>query len=236
MNTALILAGGVGSRMGKIDVPKQYLIVGDRMIISYCLRTFQENSSTDAIYIVADKNWHERIRECLGSNNITKFKDFVEPGETRQLSILNGLEKMKDIMQADDNVIIHDAARPLVTHRIIDECFKMCDEHDGAMPVLPAKDTFYMSKDKETITSLLKRSELFAGQAPESFVFGKYYEINKNTPYEEIKKINGSSEIAYLNNLDVRMIQGDEQNFKITTKDDLEYFKKICANASGRRI
>jgi 2-C-methyl-D-erythritol 4-phosphate cytidylyltransferase len=134
---------------------------------------------------------------------------------------------MKHKLKEQDIVIIHDAARPLVSQGMIDACYTNCDGFDGAMPVLPAKDTYYLSSDGTHITSLLKRNELFAGQAPESFVFGKYYEVHKKMSYEELKQINGSSEIAYLCGLQIKMFPGDEKNFKITTQADIENFKRI---------
>ena len=228
MTIAVILAGGIGSRMRTTNnIPKQYLKINNRIIISFCLETFEKDDLTDKIYIVADKLWRDVIDDCIKSAGITKFKGYCEPGETRQLSIYNSLKVISETVGAEDVVIIHDAARPLVTKDLIDECYKACEEYDGAMPVLPVKDTFYMSSDGTNISSLLKRSELFAGQAPESFKFRKYYEVHNKMSVEDIKKINGSSEIAYINGLNVKMISGDERNFKITTQEDLKNFERI---------
>ena len=77
------------------------------------------------------------------------------------------------------------------------------------------------------IKSLLKREQLFAGQAPESFVFGKYLKIHEDMTYEDILKINGSTEIAYKMGLHVKLVKGDEMNFKITTPEDLKMFEAI---------
>ena len=87
------------------------------------------------------------------------------------------------------------------------------------------KDTIYASRDGKMITSLLDRSCLFAGQAPEGFCFGKYYEANRRLGAEEILKINGSTEPAVMAGMDIVMIPGDENNFKITTTEDLERFR-----------
>ena len=126
-----------------------------------------------------------------------------------------------------DLVMIHDAARPLLTERLLTECFETAKDHDGVLPVLPMKDTIYGSSDGRRITALLKREELFAGQAPEVFRLGKYYEANQQLLPEKILKINGSAEPAVLAGMDVAMIPGDEGNFKITTKEDLERFREI---------
>ena len=99
--------------------------------------------------------------------------------------------------------------------------------HDGVIPVLPMKDTVYASTDRHTITSLLDRGSIFAGQAPELFRVGSYYEAVMRLVPEQILSINGSTEPAVMAGLDIVMIPGDEANFKITTKEDLENFRRM---------
>ena len=98
---------------------------------------------------------------------------------------------------------------------------------DGVMPVIPVKDTIYLSKGGEQIDGLLNRDELFAGQAPEAFNLKRYLEINRGLSKEELASVRGSSEIAYKNGFSIGLIAGDEDNFKITTPNDLERFKLI---------
>ena len=128
---------------------------------------------------------------------------------------------------AEDIVVSHDAARPLVSRKLIDACLEENRHCDGVLPVIPVKDTIYMSNDGSHIKALLDRNTLFAGQAPESFVFGKYLKIHDDMPETEIEKINGSSEIAQKSGLEVHLIPGDSMNFKITTPDDLSTFQTI---------
>lgn len=229
MNIALILSGGTGNRLGS-DIPKQYLEVEGRTVISYCLEVFEKCQSISAIQIVADEKWHELIERSA----LTKLKGFSAPGITRQLSILNGLEDMRAYAGEEDIVIIHDAARPFVSEGQIECLIEAVKAHDGAIPVLPMKDTVYLSNDGKKITSLLDRKYVVAGQAPEGFKLGKYYEANRTLLPDEIMKINGSTEPAFLSGMDIVTIQGDEQNFKITTRNDLIRFKerifKNCRN------
>ncbi len=235
MNIALILAGGVGSRMNMADFPKQYIEVQGRPIISYCLRTFEQHPEIDAIMIVADEKWHPYVQEWLQKDGISKFKGFVQPGRTRQLSIYNGLKQMSVFAGSEDIVVIHDAARPLLPAELITSCITANAQADGVMPVLPAKDTFYESGDGSHITRLIKRSTLFAGQAPESFHFGSYYAAHQKLSDAELEKINGSSELAYLQGLNVVMIPGAEINFKITTQADLQMFETYLSGESAQR-
>ena len=231
MNIALILSGGTGTRLG-VDIPKQYIEVAGKPIITYCMETLFLHKYIDAVHIVADYEWKEKIREWMKSNKellsfLGKFRGFSEPGGNRQLSIMNGLTDIHKYAKDTDLVMIHDAARPLLTERLITECFEVAENHDGVLPVLPMKDTIYGSSDGKRITGLLKREELFAGQAPEVFRLGKYYEANQKLLPEQILTINGSAEPAILAGMDVAMIPGDESNFKITTKEDLERFREI---------
>lgn len=241
MNIALILSGGTGTRLGA-DIPKQYIEICGRPILSYCLERLVIHNLIDAVQIVADKVWHEFIledmKQSVPGEVLGKFKGFSKPGENRQFSILNGLG---DIMKyagivhdacAEDYVLIHDAARPLLTEQQITRCFSAAAGHDGVLPVLPMKDTLYASADRKHISSLLKRDEIYAGQAPEVFVLGKYYEANRRLTPDEILKINGSTEPAVMAEMDIVMIPGDENNFKITTEADLERFRKMAGDDS----
>ena len=231
MNTALVLSGGTGTRLGS-DIPKQYIKVNNRMIISYCIDTLLKNDNIDYIQIVADEAWHKDIEAELVGLCKSKFKGFSVPGANRQLSIYNGLTDIGKYADDDSYVLIHDAARPFLTGDLINRCFEAVLEHDGVMPVLPMKDTVYMSHNGKTIANLIDRSKVYAGQAPELFVLGKYYEANTKLLSGKIMSINGSTEPAIMAGMDIVMIPGDENNFKITTKADLEKFKTIIENAN----
>ena len=227
MNTALILSGGTGSRMG-LDVPKQYLSVKGRPILCYVLETVAAAGPIDAVQIVADGGWQAQITEWIqGSEEIRrKFRGFSEPGANRQLSILNGLRDISRYGAEESLVLIHDAARPLLSYGLIKACLEAAGGHDGVMPVLPMKDTVYFSEDGKNV-ALLERQKVFAGQAPEVFRLGPYLAANERLLPEKILQVNGSTEAAVSAGLDVVMIPGDERNFKITTREDLERFRQI---------
>jgi len=225
MNIAIVLSGGTGTRLG-YKTPKQYIKVGDKAIIEYCLETFENNPETDGIIIVAADEWQDIIQKWIAKRQISKFISFAKAGSSRQHSIWNALQVIKKIeADTDINILIHDAARPNLSNDLIEKCFSELSIADGVMPVLPVKDTVYLSEDKKCISSLLNRDQLFAGQAPEGFNFEKYYELHIDMSEEELSVIRGSSEIAYKNNLKINLIAGDEHNYKITTEADLEKFK-----------
>ena len=177
MNYAIILSGGIGTRMLMGDFPKQYLEVEKKPILLYTLEQFQKSSAVEKIVIVAADAWREKIRGWMEEDGITKFLAFAD--------------------------------------------------HEGCMPVPPMKDTIYQSSDGTKIDHLLERSTLFAGQAPEAFRLHPYAKINREASEEELSLTRGTSEIAYRHGMDVALIPGDERNFKITTRSDLERFCTI---------
>lgn len=227
MNIALILAGGIGSRMRMGTLPKQYLVIHDTPLIGYCLRVFEKHELINHIVIVADKTWRLFLDDWLNANEIKKFIGYADPGASRQVSICNGLQYVNSICPATTNIIIHDAARPLVTAALITECLEGLRDTDGVMPALPLKDTCYQSLDGRTISGFLPRKLLFAGQAPEAFRFQSYLAAHQNMSEIELSEISGSSELAYKKGLQIKLIQGSENNIKITTQDDLVLLEKL---------
>ena len=222
MNIALVLAGGTGTRLGA-DIPKQYIKVNGKMIIDYCLETMELSSDIDEVWIIADEMW----RPCI--KKINKFKGYACPGRNRQLSIYNGLKAIEVSLsdaEKDVNVLIHDAARPFLTEKLIHSCIEAIKGHDGVLPVLPMKDTVYYSEDGKCVSSLINRDKLYAGQAPELFRLKPYIQANENLLPDKILLVNGSTEPAIMAGMDIVMIPGDENNYKITTKADMERFRE----------
>ena len=203
------------------------------MMVTYALKALTECLHIDCVCVVADTAWRDDILAEAGSAGLdaSKITCFASPGENRQLSALNGMRELLGNAGVDaadipivDTVLIHDAARPFLTGRLLDTCYEAIAEHEGVMPVLPMKDTVYISDDGKKISGLIDRNTVFAGQAPELFRFRPYYEANIALLPDRIKLINGASEPAVMNGMDIVMVQGDEKNYKVTTADDLKRF------------
>lgn len=227
MNYAIILSGGVGSRM-KSNIPKQYIERNGVPIIIDTLFAFEKCENIDKIIVVAADAWKDKISEWCAENSFIKVCSITTGGDSRQESILNGLKVCMTMSYSEkDKVIIHDAVRPFVTFDTINACLEAIEHYDGAMPVLEVKDTIYQSDDGKVVTALLNRDTLFAGQSPEAFLLHKYYEINKDLSKEELGEIRGTSQIAFQHGFSIKMINGDENNFKLTTPADLERYYKI---------
>ncbi len=232
MNVALILSGGVGSRMRSDGFPKQYIQVNGKPILVYTLQKFQSSPAIDKIVVVADPAWQSDICTWLAAESITKFAAFAQPGTSRQGSVYNGLQACAALASAETvNVAIHDGVRPLVSLELIAACLDTLKEYDGCMPVLSVTDTTYVSQDGKHISGLLDRSTLFSGQTPEAFRLQPYLEINKNASAEELENTRGSTEIAYKHGLNIRLIPGEYSNYKLTTPTDLERFRTSLEDA-----
>ena len=230
----LLLAGGTGTRLGA-DIPKQYIKVNDRMIIDHCMENMLKCDRIEGLWIVADEIWRDDIRKSCKEEG--KLLGFSAPGTSRAGSIENGIRDLWDYLAkengavpSDKVVVIHDAARPLTSVDLLLRLITACDEHDGAMPVLPMKDTIYFGcSDGEHIEKLLDRDRLFAGQAPEAFRLGAYRDAILALTPEQTDRLRGTTEPAIMAGLDVVMIPGEESNFKITTPADLERFRTMIA-------
>ena len=225
-NVILLLSGGTGIRVGA-KIPKQYIDVKGRPLFSYALAGMKA-SCVDGVQVVAASEWHEQIlSEFERAGLMPLFKGFSSPGVNRQLSIYNGLQDIKAYAALESLVMVHDAARPYLTESMVQSYFMAADGHDGALPVLPMKDTIYQSKDGRVISGLLNRDELFAGQAPEVYRLGKYLTANERLLPDDILRINGAAEPAIMAGMDIAIVDGEEKNFKITTPADLERFREM---------
>ena len=228
MNIAVVLAGGIGTRMRSDGIPKQYVEVKGKPVLMYTLEKFQNCADVDHIIVVSHAQWEEKIQGWVKEYGIDKFSGIAYQGGSRQESVYNGLEAcLKLASSAEDLVLIHDSARPLVTPGLISACVQGTDGHDGCLPVIPVKDTIYMSRDGKTVQDLTDRSTLFCGQSPEVVRLLPYLELCKGLTPEQMLNVRGSCELAYQNGWNISMIPGEENNFKLTTAEDMSRLVKL---------
>ena len=232
MNIAIILSGGVGSRMG-LNMPKQYVEVCGRPILEYCLKTIITHDKINMVIIGVADEWLGFVKDIVLRIGAKIPVYYSKPGEIRQCTIINALKVAKQNgAKESDVVLIHDGARPLLTSKLVTDCLVACKNADAVLPVIPVKDTTYLSQDGVHIDSLLERKTLWNGQAPEAFKFGSYYDANLKLTEEELNRITGSTEVSYRAGLKCVLIPGDTNNFKITTPEDLSNFESIIKNES----
>ena len=227
---AAILAGGVGSRMGNSDVPKQFLNLGDKPILIHTIEKFIINSKFDKILVLTPNNFINSTIDLI--KNIERETDKIivlEGGETRNDTIRNAINYIKSNFSIDDDSIIvtHDSVRPFVSHRIIEDNIKMASEYGACDTVIPAIDTIVESVDGNTISSIPLRDHYYQGQTPQSFRINKLDSLYNNLSKEEIDSLTDAAKIFTLNNEDVFLVEGDVTNIKITYPYDLKLANTI---------
>jgi len=130
-------------------------------------------------------------------------------------------------LHEEDVIVIHDAVRPLVTEKILNDSIDAAGEYGACVCGLPAVDTMLYSEDGKVVTDIPERSKLYNGQAPDSFRLKRFLEMQENLTEEQRKKITGTSQICTMNHQPIYIIEGDAINFKLTTDGDLLIFKSI---------
>ena len=219
---AVIPAGGVGSRM-RSAIPKQFMDINDRPMISYVLRAFEE-SLVDGIIIAVSDEYRDFLEKIIKEYDISKFTCFVQDGSERVYSVKNGLEKLS----GDDIVLIHDAARPMVTSGLINSCIDSVKKYKACIMAMPVKDTI-KEVSEGVITDTPDRIRLFAAQTPQCFrvkvlqdAYGKWEEEGKMfIPTDDASLVERYSDVS------VRIIEGDERNIKVTTPGDIKVAETI---------
>ncbi|MBQ6625047.1 MAG: 2-C-methyl-D-erythritol 4-phosphate cytidylyltransferase [Clostridia bacterium] len=230
MNIAVILAGGTGSRMGIVDMPKQFIEIYSKPVIVHTIESFEINDNIDAICVVCIKEWQNNLKIWLKEYDIRKVRWIADAGDSRQRSSLNALDAIKDDCTDEDIVIIHDAARPLVSQRIINENIEKVKQYGACDTVVPAHDTVIRSIDGEYLESIPARKELYMGQTPQSFTYGiirKSYDDYYALPEDKRPVMTDDCGLVLNSGIKIGMAMGDKINMKLTTMEDLLLIKSL---------
>lgn len=219
MNVCILLAGGIGSRAQQ-DIPKQYVSVLGKPMITYPLTSLDKHPMIDAIVIVSDQSWHPTIQACLTGDHIKTPIAYAVPGSDRHHSILSGLHKAKALYSDLDLVIIHDAVRPIILDHVLDNVLTTASRTGSALPTIPINDTVYYSKDRKHVEGTKPRACLFHGQTPIALDFSVFYDMMKNVPDHIVGTLDGTCGIYFYNNKDVTLVEGHQYGFKVTTPED----------------
>ena len=219
MNVAIILAAGNGTRLSN-NIKKQFIKIHDKQLFLFSFDSFC-SSNIDKILIVSSKEDINYVRSLVSSNE--KFLDVIAGGETRQQSGKNALDYLKGILADDDVILIHDAARPLIKFPLINEVINKTIEYDCCSLILPIKDTI-ISLSNNNYESTLERDKLASVQTPQGFKFKIIYEAHLKAMHSSATD---DAQLVKNLGLNIHLIKGDEQNFKITTNEDLNYFEYI---------
>lgn len=226
-NYAVILAGGIGSRMGNVDRPKQFIEVYGKPVIAYTLETFSMHSEIDKIIIVTLKEWHDDVKAIVRKFEISKVATIIEGGDTRQQSVYAAVQHLQDEAQVDDIIIVHDAVRPLISQKIISNNIEVAKEWGAVDTVIPSADTVVYSLDKDEIKDIPDRECFFLGQTPQSFKYSVLSAAHEHFIANGQLETTDDCKLVLLMEQPVKLTEGDKLNFKITTFEDLTLFKAL---------
>ena len=222
---AAVLAGGSGLRMGG-NMPKQFLSVGDKPIIIRSIEAFLDSGSVDKVFVAVSSDFldytKELIAEYIGENDIS----VVVGGKNRNETLLNVLRSIDEIND-DDVILTHDAVRPFIDKRIIDENISAAREYGACNTVVPAVDTILRSSDGKFIESVPVRSEIFHAQTPQSFSVKKLLSLYENLSEDEMETFTDSCSVFLAAGERVFLVTGDRNNIKLTYPEDMERAENI---------
>ena len=222
---AAVFAGGIGSRMGNSDTPKQYLDLGTKPVIIHTIEKFFINNRIDEILVLCPKAWVAHTNALIKKHLPEGKKITVIPGgATRNGTLENAIEYIEKNCEIDEDTVIvtHDAVRPFLTHRIIEENVDAAIKHGACDTVIPATDTIVESADGKMITSIPDRTKMFQGQTPQSFRLKELKRVLSSLTEEEKAILTDACKIFSIKNKDVYMVEGEVFNIKITYPYDLK--------------
>lgn len=226
---ALIVAAGRGSRAGP-GAPKQYRDLAGEPVLRHTLRAFSSHPRVDSVLAVI----HAEDRAAF-DNAATDLPGLLPPvtgGDTRQASVLFGLEALEG--RAPDAVLIHDGARPFVSDRLIDDTIEALETHRGAMPGLPVADTLRHSHNGFA-GDAVSREGLWRAQTPQAFRYPSILAAHRDARRSGNTSYTDDVAVAAAAGIDVSVVPGDEDNFKITSAEDLMRATRMLAGASEYR-
>lgn len=236
MNFAIIVAGGVGSRMGH-DIPKQFIQVEGKTVLAHTLDNFQKHAMVDAIGVVCIDGWLDEVLSYGKEYNLTKLAWVIKGGSTVQESIRNGVYKLRDDLiagmlsdtkQANTvTVIIHDGIRPLVDSDVLTDVINVCERYGNGVTSLPYNEQIFVVDDEISTTSYIPRETLRRVSTPQAYKLDKLVWAYDKAFKEEVGVYGSSYTNTMMVELGERLFfaKGSDKNIKLTTPDDLEIFK-----------
>lgn len=242
-NIAVVLAGGMGKRMCS-QVPKQFLMLSGRTVIEYSIERFNSHPSIDEVCVVIHPEWRDKMEGIIEKNCWQKLKKVVDGGEERYMSTLNAV--MAYIDEPDDtNLLIHDAARPMVSSEIIDRVVATLQTHEAVGVAVPSTDTVWevhpdfngdmKLKDGELprfIARIPERKLMWRAQTPQAFRLPLIRDAYQRALQDAMFQATDDCGVVrkYMPGTKISVVEGEEINMKVTTPQDIDFLGKCLEN------
>ncbi|AVK60392.1 2-C-methyl-D-erythritol 4-phosphate cytidylyltransferase [Lactobacillus sp. CBA3605] len=219
---AQILAGGKGTRMGNVPMPKQFLSLADKPILIHTIEKFVLESRFDAILVVCPADWLSHTQDLVSKYVHDERVHVVTGGSERNETLMKGISYIRENYGShdDDVVVTHDAVRPFITQRIINDNIEAVLKNPAVDTVVPAIDTIVQGAENQ-IEDIPVRSKMYQGQTPQSFNIKTLVDSYAALSAAQKETLSDSCKICLLAGQPVTMVRGENFNFKITTPYDL---------------
>jgi ribitol-5-phosphate 2-dehydrogenase (NADP+) / D-ribitol-5-phosphate cytidylyltransferase len=224
-NVAVILAGGIGARVG-LQIPKQLVKIAGRPILEHTLAVFDAHPDVDEIIVMMATGHLDDVRAIVRSGGYDKVVRILEGADTRNATTLRALDALGD---RDCKVLLHDAVRPLVSARIIADCYAALDRYDAVDVAIPSADTIIEVTPENTIASIPPRANLRRGQTPQAFRASVIKEAYARAAADEsfVATDDCTVVLKYSPEVPIGVVTGHERNMKITEPIDVYIADKL---------
>jgi ribitol-5-phosphate 2-dehydrogenase (NADP+) / D-ribitol-5-phosphate cytidylyltransferase len=231
-NIAVLLAGGVGTRVG-LDIPKQLIKIAGRPIMEHTLSVLNAHDDVDEIIIMMAPGHLDAVREIVRTGDYAKVSQILEGAGTRNETTLRALAALPD---GECNVLLHDAVRPLVSERIITDCFRALDTHTAVDVAIPSADTIIEVGAENTIREIPPRANLRRGQTPQAFKATVIKEAYARAGQDQnfVATDDCTVVLRYLPEEPIWVVAGEERNMKVTEPIDVYIADKLFQLTSSR--
>ena len=227
-NYLILLAGGVGRRMGA-DIPKQFMKVKGKPIIAYSLENFQRNEQINGIVVVCVAEWKEYLKDIIEEYNLTKVKWIIEGGSTGHDSIRNGVFFLKDIIQPDDFIIVHDAVRPILPQAALNEVIRVAHDNGNASSSIACHPPIVYTEDFKSGIKDVDREHVMLTASPQVYRYDLALRCYEMAEKENKHDFTFTSSLLIYYGERVYFAKGTTSNIKITRKEDLALFEALLS-------
>ena len=225
MNVPIILAGGIGSRVGA-DIPKQFIEVLGKPILVYTIEAFQNHPEIDAIEVVCIESHMDYLRDLVDEYNLDKVKWITKGGVDFQHSVINGVNNLKGVLDDEDVVLVHYGASPFIQNDIITDAIRVCRKKGNSSPAM-SSPLLVGTNDGDKSTEWIDRDKIVIFNAPQCFKFSYVTQLfDEAIEKDLIDKVEPhTTTLMYLMGREIYFSKSSQINIKITNKEDIELFK-----------
>ena len=222
-NYVILLAGGVGKRM-QSEIPKQFLEVEGKPIIVYTIENFQRNAQIEKIVVVCVKDWIDHLRNLVQKYSLTKVEWITEGGDTGHDSIRNGVFFLKGKIEPDDYIVVHDAVRPILPQKAIDEVIRVAHENGNASSSIACHPPIVYTEDFKSGIKDVDREHVMLTASPQMFRYDLALKCYEKAEQENKHNFTFTSSLLIHYGERVYFAKGTTSNIKVTQKEDLALF------------